>query len=161
MREVLAAYLDLHGTESRGARAELEQLEAILADAVGRLAASFERLSTLAARGSAFVAPRQAANDAPAGRYARPRTECTGGGVAGAVREAVSALQFQDLASQLLGHAVARLEALERMSRELARLPEAPATEVRAALAAVRAGRRASPVGRHSLQEGGAELFQG
>jgi hypothetical protein len=159
IRGVLARYRELHAAQSRGARAELEKLERLLADAGARLVASFERLCAAAARGVTYIAPRAAANDAPGGGAAA--AACAGADdVARAAGEAVTALQFQDLASQLVGHTAARLEALERMAGELARLPEASMPELCEALAAACSARGASPVGQGRMSEGGIELFQ-
>jgi len=72
----------------------------------------------------------------------------------------VTALQFQDIASQLLGHTAARLQALERMSSALARLPESSSDDLCSALVAARGMRIASPVGQGRMSEGGIELFQ-
>lgn len=160
MRAVLERYLELQRAESRSARAELEQLTSLLADAATRLAASMERLSALAARAPTCVQPRPAANDGPdcardpAGvRTQRDEAETVRG-------EAVSALQFQDIASQLARHTAARLEAMDRLASALAGLSDVPAGNWDEALAAARGAQRASPVGQSGLVAGEIELFQ-
>lgn len=160
IRGVLATFGELHGAESRSARAELEQLDALIADAVARLSVSFERLSALASRAATHVPPREAANDAPEVGPA-PACGCAAFDEAtSALGEAVTALQFHDIASQLLGHAAARLRALERMAGVLTRVPDSSEEDLCAALAVARGARRANPVSQGRMVEGGIELFQ-
>lgn len=160
VRSVLATYCEFHGAESRSARAELEQLDALIADAVARLSVSFERLCAAAVRPGTYVAPREAANDAPEREPAPTCGRAAFDETASAFGEAVTALQFQDIASQLLAHAAARLRALERMAGVLTRLPDASGEDLCAALAAARGARRTNPVAQGRMAEGGIELFQ-
>lgn len=160
VRTVLKAYLELHGAETRSARTELAQLQALLGDAARRLAASFERLNALAVGGTTRVRPQPACNDAPDGPEIGGEPAASVDHIEQARREAVTALQFQDIASQLVGHTVGRLDSLERLARSLARLPELPAEELGAALALARGAQRASPVGQARMAAGAVELFR-
>jgi hypothetical protein len=74
--------------------ADLERLKAMINDAGDKLLASFNQVSA--------IAPRL---DAGTGERAQ---------LGAAVTSAVTALQFQDMATQLTQHAQARLRALER-----------------------------------------------
>ncbi|HYB49745.1 MAG TPA: hypothetical protein VED47_01415 [Burkholderiaceae bacterium] len=79
--------------------ADLEQLMAIVNDAAGRLLGSFNEFARLESK-------------AGRNREERKRIEL-------AIGSAVTALQFQDLASQLTGHARDRLLALQMHLRAL------------------------------------------
>lgn len=160
-RSLLDAYAEICGRETRGVRDDLAQLDGLLADAAARLAASFERLSALASRccTDAYIEPRPAANDAPQDAPAPAAARPASDEAASAFSEAVTALQFQDIASQLVGHAAARLEALERIASELARLGDASPEALSRTLAAAHGDLRASPVGQRRLSEGAVELF--
>lgn len=100
--------------------------------------------------------------------------------VAGNANLAVSTLQFQDMAAQLLGHTRQRVEQASALARELASLttfvgrlgaagagsPAAEFEPARGALARIRSGIAdsrqsavASPVRQQSMQTGHAELF--
>lgn len=74
--------------------ADLERLKALITDAGDRLLASFNQVGA--------IVPRLAGADGE-------RVQ-----LSGAVAAAVTALQFQDMATQLTQHAQARLNALER-----------------------------------------------
>jgi len=87
--------------------------------------------------------------------------------VASEVNAAVTALQFQDLSSQLIGHAQVRLEAISEGVHGVAR-SFASATDLDAALAAARErvaalsnldNTRFNPVKQESMSSGGIELF--
>ncbi len=79
--------------------ADLERLKALINDAGDRLLVSFNQI--------AAVLPELAATDAQRAR------------VVEAVHAAVTALQFQDMATQLTGHAQRRLSVLEERLRAL------------------------------------------
>lgn len=188
LRLFLGAYHEVHGAESRGARAELEQLKGLLSDAAARLTASFEQMSALASRQQEIAlgiarashpgtcgCAAAAANDSDGAddggeaiRISLPATQApSAAGDLDAVtediertaNEAITALQFQDIASQLVGHTAERLDVLDRMAGELVRLPEATVDEMGEALAAARGARRSNSVSQRNLGDGGAELF--
>jgi hypothetical protein len=79
--------------------ADLERLKALINDAGERLLMSFNQV--------AAVLPSLAASDVQRGQ------------VVEAVHAAVTALQFQDMATQLTGHAQRRLSVLEERLRSL------------------------------------------
>lgn len=118
--------LDVLAAETGSARAELDQLRELLADAIARLVTSFGALYGLAERGQA---------SAP------------GGGInadfARQVNDAVTALQFQDMANQLVGHIDSRVAVIERLAED-SELTPAPSSQ------AIRPARAA---------QGSAELF--
>jgi hypothetical protein len=184
MRSLLGEYLALHGVESRGARAELEQLKGLLADAAARLTAGFEEVGTLASRQRDIalgvaralqrgirIPPAAAANDGPGdATVAAPLPPAASSAHTGdlgtvtadierAICQVATALQFQDIATQLVGHTAARLERLERIAGDLGRLPDATADELGEALAAARGAPHGGPVSQRQMNEGGVELF--
>lgn len=183
LRAFLNAYREVHGAESRDARAELRQLQALLSDAAARLTSSFEEMATLAgrqrqiafdmARGQRFgtcACVSAAANDSPDAQGEPIRISPAEHGSTSELREvtraiertvhdAVTALQFQDIASQLVGHTAGRLETLQRMADALASLPEATPDQLGAALAAARGARRSRSVAQQHMSDGGGELF--
>src|SRR5271169_4646581 len=79
--------------------ADLERLKALINDAGERLLFSFNQLASML--------PRLAVDDAQRAQVSQ------------AVRDAVTALQFQDMATQLTGHAQRRLSVLEERLRSL------------------------------------------
>ena len=79
--------------------ADLERLKNLISDAGDRLLASFNEVGSLA--------PQLARDD-------RERTRLNG-----AIGAAVTALQFQDMATQLTAHAQRRLDALQGQLRSL------------------------------------------
>jgi len=85
--------------ECAAIEADLERLKALVNDAAGRLLGSFNEFATLE--------DGTIRND-----EARER-------IASAIGSAVTALQFQDMATQLTGHAQRRLAALESCLRAL------------------------------------------
>ena len=72
---------------------------------------------------------------------------------------AVTALQFQDMAQQLAGHAARRIEVLERITGPLARLPEASADELGEAVQGTVHERIDGPVEQACMDGGSVELF--
>lgn len=99
--------------EIGAAQADLERLDALLADAAATLLESFGEVAALCRGQGEFAVP---------------------------LERAATALQFQDLASQLIAHARGRLAACARAT---------PAKNLR------------QPVRQHGLDEGSIELFQG
>lgn len=98
--------------------------------------------------------------------------------IEGCVNEAVTALQFQDMASQLIGYSEGRLTMVENVAGSLERLPQllralgdadagakgaaqagTLVDELGAALAAMRSTRRHNPVAQSSVAGGGVDLF--
>ena len=182
LRAGVMQFLEAHGTEARRVRVQLEQLKDLLADAAGRLGVSFAAMHALAARqqeiaraiasaGGTQVRAQPAANDADVPDAAAP--QLTAGSAPEAadelgavtrelertVHEAVTALQFQDIAPQLVGHTAERVDALDRMAGKLERLPDASAGELGKALESAQAGRRDSPVKQAQMAHGAVELF--
>jgi hypothetical protein len=133
--------------EIGAARADLERLDALLADAVATLVESFGTVTALCGGQGKFAIP---------------------------LERAATALQFQDLASQLIGHTSGRLDDMTRIGEEFDRLgaslaagktPAAALAETGARLAAcvraMLANNLRQPVRQRELDEGGIELFQG
>ncbi|QNM98126.1 hypothetical protein [Chitinimonas koreensis] len=111
----MAALLLLQAGQSR---AEIDQVAALLDDAIGRLGLAFGRLDALIASQGALV---QHAIGGGAQALAGPLAE-----VAAQVRreteQAVQALQFQDLSAQLLARLAERIDGFAALA-ELLRLP--------------------------------------
>jgi hypothetical protein len=184
LRAGVMQFLDAHGAEAHRVRGQLEQLRILLGDAAGRLGASFAAMHALAARqreiaraiasaGGIRVRAQAAAND-DTGAQSDVRPEPAAGPEAEAVadelgavtrelqrtvHEAVTALQFQDIAAQLLGYTAERVDALDRMAGKLERLPNASADELGKALASAQSGRRDNPVSQAQMAHGTVELF--
>ena len=72
---------------------------------------------------------------------------------------AVSALQFQDMANQLVEHAVQRIELLERIAASLARLPHVSADDLTNEVEATVCARSAGPVEQACMSGGSVDLF--
>lgn len=135
----LVRFLEIHGAQAQSARADLDRLQSLIADAGERLMTSFNQIGELAV----LQAPSaDAANE-----------------IAEAVGAAVSALQFQDMAQQLAGHASRRIEVLERITGPLARLPDASAEELGAAVQGTVHERINGPVEQARMDGGSVELF--
>ncbi|HTT10204.1 MAG TPA: hypothetical protein VMG60_04875 [Burkholderiaceae bacterium] len=94
-----AAVVHRAALECEAIAADLERLKAMIADAGGRLLASFNVVGTLETQA--------------------PRGEAEQRRLAGAISNAVTALQFQDMADQLTTHAQLRLAT---MHESLARI---------------------------------------
>mgnify|MGYP001563059986 CR=1 FL=1 len=132
-------------SEIGAARADLERLDALLADAVATLVESFGAVSALCGGQGKFAIP---------------------------LERAATALQFQDLASQLIAHTGGRLDDMTRIGEELDRLgaslaagktPAASLAETGARLAACAqsmfANNLRQPVRQRQLDEGSIDLF--
>lgn len=123
--------------ELAAAGADLDRLQALLADACGALLASFE--AAQAQLGAA--SPAAAIAGTPAAAIAGARHE---------LASAVVALQFEDIASQLITHAQRRLRGCAE------RLACAQAAEGDTAGGPPH---RSSPVGQRAMDAGAVELF--
>lgn len=115
--------------ELAAAGADLDRLQALLADACGALLASFE------------AAQAQLGAASPAAAIAGARHE---------LASAVVALQFEDIASQLIAHAQRRLRGCaERLA----------STQAAEGDTAGGPPHRSSPVGQRAMDAGAVELF--
>lgn len=133
--------------EIAASRADLQRLDALLADAVATLLESFGAISALCAGREGFAVP---------------------------LERAVTALQFQDLASQLIAHTRVRMDDMTRIGEELDSLDASLAAGKAPAAALAESGARLTacarvmsannlrqPVRQRELDEGSIELFQG
>ena len=109
--------------------ADLERLKVLINDAGDRLLASFNRVSEIAPRLDGATGERQQ--------------------LGAAVTSAVTALQFQDMATQLAQHAQRRLNALERCLATLAPESNDP----------LLANTRMQPVRQSHMSSGSIDLF--
>jgi hypothetical protein len=115
--------------ECAAIEADLERLKALFNDAADQLLSSFHEVAQL-----------EAQTERGGEESAR---------VAGALSKAVTALQFQDLATQLAGHAQSRLLSLESCLLKLCgETGEGPSLES-----------RPQPVGQAEMKAGNVELF--
>lgn len=136
----LARYLEIHAAQACGVRDELDRLRGLIDDAYERLMESFDAIGALVdQRGDTLPAINQ--------------------NIARAVGNAVSALQFQDMATQLLGHTVQRIEVLERITQSLGRMPQASVEELTELLGPAGCTRRSGPVEQASMSNGSVALF--
>jgi hypothetical protein len=140
----IARYLEIHDAQARFARTELDRLRCLIDDASARLMASFDVISTLSGNGRKAV---QTGSDAVTQDIVQ------------AVDNAVSALQFQDMANQLVGHAVQRIELLEKITESLGRLPEVSVDELTQAVDATTCAHGAGPVDQACMTGGSVDLF--
>lgn len=105
VRAFVRCHLQRHEAESRGARSVLVQLGALLDDAIARLSHSFETLSDLA--------------DEPAATERRAAMKAC-------LDETTTALQFHDIAMQLVAQSARRIESLEALTARFALVAETP-----------------------------------
>jgi hypothetical protein len=126
MDEASAGHEAAH--ECAAIAADLERLKALIADAGDKLLASFTQVSALA--------PTLARDESERQR------------IGAAVATAVTALQFQDMATQMTAHAQRRLSALEDCLRSLS-----------ADAAFDLAHARRQPVPQREMSAGSIELF--
>jgi len=96
----------------RGIRRDLDQLGSLLGDAVGRLTDSFD---TLATTGEAQHRLLVAAAVRP-GTTAHADVDALHGTFESGIASTVTALQFHDIASQILAQLAARVDVLERLA---------------------------------------------
>jgi hypothetical protein len=165
VRSFVLRYMEAHGAETHGVRAELDQLQTILGEAAVRLTSSFEticasaRHAQLAANScldGAQTLPVAALGAIDMDQYnlATPAK-----GIESSINEAMMALQFHDVASQILAHAGRRIEFLERMAGQLEQLPDATIEELDHVLRNACTARGHNPVGQAFMTVGAMELF--
>lgn len=138
VQPVIARFLEIHDSQARSARSELGRLRNLIDDASARLLSSFDAIGEISAR---RFQPEQLQD------------------MENAVGNAVSALQFQDMANQLVGHAVERIELLERVAASLARLPEVSADDLTNEVEATVCARDTGPVEQACMSGGSVDLF--
>ncbi|MDP2399235.1 MAG: hypothetical protein Q8M53_12890 [Burkholderiales bacterium] len=143
-RVFIARFIEIHESQSRSARLELGRLRSLIDDASARLMTSFDVIGTFA---------KNRRESVPDG------LDAAGGEIELAVSNAVSALQFQDMATQLVGHAAQRIELLEKIAELLGRLPEVSVDELTAAVADTTCDQHTGPVGQACMTGGSVELF--
>lgn len=124
-------------TELTGAQADLIQLSAILKDAFAELLGSFIGLQTVS---------REAGTWPAMDRYAS---------------RATTALQFEDLSSQLIGHTHERLNLARDLLKIYSQLPQTCLTCAGRASATGLMGisTKDTPVQQHAMHSGSIELF--
>lgn len=144
----IAHYLEIHEAQARSARCDLERLRSLIDDASERLLTSFGAIQAISENRSER---RAQGVDTDAGDADRD--------VERAVGNAISALQFQDMATQLVGHAAQRITVLEKITQSLGRLPEATVDDLAAAVSDTLRGRHTSPVEQACMAGGSVELF--
>lgn len=140
----IARYRHIHEFQASSARLDLDRLRSLINDASARLMTSFDVIGALA---------KNRRNSVPNG------SDAVVGDVEQAVNSAVSALQFQDMATQLVGHAAQRIALLEKITESLGRLPEVSIDELTAAVAATNCEHHTGPVEQASVTGGSVELF--
>jgi hypothetical protein len=157
-----------------GIKGELNQVDRLVGDAVGNLVSSFKYISKLTRSQQetslAIVGAAALANSGPAGQLL-DRQSAIAGQIEQEVDAAVASLQFGDLAAQLLGHTMIRVEALgtalQRIdrqdagqeSREITSRPQRIHEGLSRAVTAANATTRRKPVVQHGMQTGEVELF--
>ena len=140
----IARYLQIHDAQARSARAELERLRGLIEDASARLLSSFGAIGALS------QTLREAVSE---GQDVLPPD------LRQALDNAVSALQFPDMATQLIDHVVQRIALLEKITQALGCSPQLSAGEFTAVLAAVAGGQFSAPVEQSCMAGGSVELF--
>lgn len=133
----IARFREIHDVQAQSAREELGRLRSLINDAGERLMSSFNVIAEISVR-----------------RDAIPSGEITE-----AVDNAMSALQFQDMAGQLVGHAVRRIELLERITEPLARFPESSVEELNNVVEGTVYDRDTGPVEQACMSGGSVDLF--
>ncbi|MGH8762172.1 MAG: hypothetical protein ACREUR_02960 [Nitrosospira sp.] len=156
VRSFVLRYMEAHGAEMRGVRAELDQLQMILGQAVARLTSSFETIGAYSARYGAEAISAIAPGATGVSRYdPSALTE----DIESSVNEAITALQFYDIASQILAHAGRRIELLERMAGQLGQLPDTTVEELDHVLRNACEVRGHNPAGQALMTVGAMEFF--
>ncbi len=135
---VIARFLEIHDTQARSARSELGRLRRLIDDAAERLMLSFGVIGEISAQ---------------------PIQQEQMQALALAVDDAVSALQFQDMANQLAGHAVRRIELLERVAASLARLPAVSVDDLTNEVESTVCAGSNGPVAQACMSGGSVDLF--
>jgi hypothetical protein len=166
VRSFVLRYMEAHGAETQGVRTELDQIQTILGEAVVRLTSSFETIGAYSTR-----ATRRTVNGcvdhagaipvaAPGAISVNQRDPAMlAEGIESSVNEAITALQFYDIASQILAHAGRRIELLERMAGQLGQLPDTTVEELDHVLRNARAARGHNPAGQTFMSVGAVEFF--
>jgi hypothetical protein len=144
MRSFVSRYVEAHRVEAQGVRAELDQLGLLLNDAVARLSASFETMCLLSA-GLQRVEV-QAGDSAPFEK------------LQGRLNEAATALQFHDIATQILAQSLKRIELIEQMTGSLRHLPDGSLDDLTKELVCSTT-RGSNPVTQSRMTVGAVELF--
>ncbi len=140
----IARYLEIHELQARSARLDLDRLRYLIDDASGRLMSSFNLIGAYS-ESCMEAMPKN--------------TDVAVAEINQAVDAAVSALQFQDMANQLVGHAIERIALLEKITESLARLPGVSADELTQALASTACARSVGPVEQACMAGGSVDLF--
>ena len=135
---VIARFLEIHDTQARSARSELDRLRSLIDDASERLMSSFGEIGEISARQSQHEQMEEMER---------------------AVGNAVSALQFQDMANQLVGHAAQRIELLERIAGSLGRWPDVTVDELTNEVEGTVCARQNGPVEQACMTGGSVDLF--
>lgn len=166
VRSFVLRYMEAHGAETQGVRTELDQLRTLLGEAVARLTSSFETIGAYSARPAhpavngcfdgAKIIPIAVPGAAGGSRHG---AVLLAEGIERSVNEAITALQFYDIASQILAHAGRRIELLERMAGQLERLPDATIEELEDVLRNACAARGHNPAGQAVMTVGAMEFF--
>lgn len=157
-RTLLARYLEIHAAQAGTARSELNRLKGLIDDAGARLISSFGAIHALSVRNRELVR-RAACAPAIVNGAEQRELDAVSEDIKREMENAVSALQFQDMATQLVGHAVDRITMLERMSEPLRRIPDATMDDLLSVIAASSGAVRASAVGQASMAGGSVDLF--
>ena len=187
LRSFVTRYVDAHGGEVRGIRVDLDQLRTLLDDAESRLTSSFETIATLTKRQGdlALAILAQAAPDADAvPRAPSASCMCPGCGasmlrvteeiisdtdesnlsvltqdIRRSVSATVTALQFHDMASQIIAQVSHRVDMLEEMGVQVGGLPDASIDELAKALTLACNAPGRNPVAQMRMTVGAVELF--
>jgi hypothetical protein len=164
----LQQYREEFDAQHTANRAELQKLQQLLADAITRLLDSFGALHRLGEAQHCLA--RTGSADAE-------ELDRIAGEIEGHVRSAVVSLQFQDMATQLIGHVQLRLEQSDSMLQKISGLPAvfdfassepvgsswSPSAEaleeLRAGLDIARERAHRNPVHQRNMGMGAVELF--
>ena len=155
----------------KSAQQELEGADELLLDAIGRLVAAFGNIAALVREQSGLAIEAWGAGPADAGNAGSlSRLRAIAEQVDVEVNEAVTALQFQDLVGQKLGHVRERLQVLDEMLERITQLvhedegagADSPARRldrIGEVLQEHRDAKPASPVRQELMSAGAVELF--
>lgn len=137
----MARYLELHVAQTHGMRSDLGRLSGLIEDASKRLMTSFDAIKVFS---QSYRAPPEAVSTEDVER---------------AMNDAINALQFQDMVTQLVAFAMQRVALLEKSTESLGRFPQVSVTELAAAVDETVGGREAGPVMQTSMTGGTVDLF--
>lgn len=171
MKVLCDSHLDDYFT---GIKAELNQVDRLVGDAVGDLVASFRYIGKLT-RSQQEISRAIAATAAPSNGESMEQMLNRQAVIADQIEQevdaAVTSLQFGDLVAQLLGHTTTRVEALGTALQRIDRQDVEQECDQRAwnprrihegiagAVTAANAASRSKPVVQHGMQKGEVELF--